>query len=93
MALKIMNKNKISTESQDIEIAREKGVNSTDWLGICLFILSCIMIISTTVLVVLSFVFQDFFCILSVVIYFACLALWSHVICLYISIKRDIKEG
>ncbi len=32
MAYKIMNKNKTSTESNDVQTARDKGVNSTDLL-------------------------------------------------------------
>ena len=32
MAYKIMNENKVSKESESTETARDKGVNSTDWL-------------------------------------------------------------
>ncbi len=33
MAYKIVGKNKISNESENLKIARDKGVNSSDWLG------------------------------------------------------------
>ena len=33
MAYKILNKNKISKESENEQIAHDKGVTSTDWLG------------------------------------------------------------
>ncbi|MCR4289637.1 MAG: hypothetical protein NUV86_05175, partial [Candidatus Scalindua sp.] len=32
MAQKTINKNKINNESKDIEIAKDKGVNSSDWI-------------------------------------------------------------
>jgi hypothetical protein len=32
MAYKIIEKNKISKESKNIKIARDKGVTSSDWL-------------------------------------------------------------
>ncbi len=33
MAYKIKGKNKISKESKNLKIARDKGVNSSDWLA------------------------------------------------------------
>ncbi len=33
MAQKTMNKNKINNKSKDVEIARDKGVTSSDLLG------------------------------------------------------------
>lgn len=36
MAYEIMNKEKVNTESDNSETARDKGVNSTDWLGVFL---------------------------------------------------------
>jgi hypothetical protein len=32
LAYKIMEKNKISNESENLKIARDKGVTSSDWL-------------------------------------------------------------
>ena len=37
MAYKIMVKNKISKESENLKIARDKGINSSDWLGSFVF--------------------------------------------------------
>lgn len=31
-----MNKNKISKEFENVQTSRDKGVNSTDWLGYCM---------------------------------------------------------
>ncbi len=33
LAYKIIGKNKISKESENLKIARDKGVTSSDWLG------------------------------------------------------------
>jgi hypothetical protein len=33
LAYKIMGKNKINNESENVKITRDKGVNSTNWLG------------------------------------------------------------
>ncbi len=37
LAYKIMGKNKINKESKNLKIARDKGVNSTNWLGFHIF--------------------------------------------------------